>query len=241
MLRALIVDDERLARRELARLLAADGGVKVIGEAADVSGAAAALAREPPDVVFLDIRLGRESGFTVLPSLSPGTALVFVTAFDEYAVRAFELNALDYLLKPVDPARLAKTLARLRGARVRHPAARSGARTLSSRDWLFLSEGGRDTFLRVAEVAAITAEGDYSRVLAVDGSSRLVHRSLADWLARLPEPSFARIHRSTLVNLNHVVDVRRRPGLGGHVTVRGVTRPLDMSRRAAALLRRRLR
>ena len=222
MLRALIVDDERLARRELARLLAADGGVTVIGEAADVAQAAVALPRDRPDVLFLDIRLGRESGFTVLPSLAPETALVFVTAFDEYAVRAFELNALDYLLKPVDPARLARTLARLRAAGARPAAARSGADTLTTRDWLFLSEGRRDTFLRVADVAAITAEGDYTRVVAVDGSSRLVHRS-------------------ALVNLNPVVEVQRRPGLNGHVTVRGVSQPLPMSRRSATLLRRRLR
>jgi two-component system LytT family response regulator len=215
--------------------------VTVIGEAADVAQAAVALSRDRPDVVFLDIRLGRESGFTVLPAMAPATALVFVTAFDEYAVRAFEVNALDYLLKPVDPERLAATLGRLRGLGTPPAAARPPAGTLSARDWLFLRDGARDTFLRVADVAAVTAEGDYTRVLAVNGSHRLVHRSLADWQARLPETSFARVHRSALVNLHHVLEVRRADGLSGQLIVRGVPQPLAMSRRAAALLRRRLR
>ena len=236
-LRALIVDDEPLARRELARLLAAEGMVTVVGEAADVAGASRALSRDPPDVLFLDIRLGRESGFTVLPSLPPATALVFVTAFDEYAVRAFELNALDYLLKPVDPERLAVTLQRVRAGAVRRASARPATRSLTTRDWLFLREGGRDSFARVADVAAIVAEGDYTRLLVVGGPSRLVHRSLADWQSRLSDTGFVRIHRSALVNLHHVLEVRS----GRELLVRGVAQPLAMSRRAAALLRQRLR
>ena len=242
-LRALIVDDEPLARRELARLLADCEGVRVAGEAEDLASALLAAA-DTPDVVFLDVRLGREDGFALVPALPSGTAVVFVTAFDEYAVRAFEVHALDYLLKPVEPSRLAATVDRLCIERTaRHPSAAPPPppARLSLADWLLLERGSRTAFARVGSVAAITAEGDYSRVHTVGGESVLVHRSLADWAERLPPGSFVRVHRSAVVNLQHVLEVRRATASTSHVAVRGVERPVEMSRRAAAALRRRLR
>jgi two-component system LytT family response regulator len=256
VLRALLVDDEPLARRELARLLAATGAVSVAAEAADVDAAASALGVGPFDVVFLDVRLGRDSGFALVPALPPGVALVFVTAYDEHAVRAFDVHALDYLLKPVDPERLAVTIERLRERR-RQPGAGAAAsatadagdrseaarlpRVLAPQDWLFLEQGGRSGFVRVAAIAAITAVDDYSRVHGSDGTTWLVHRTLADWEARLLPAGFARIHRSALVNLRQVLGVRRGPGGAAEVNVRGVGQPLAMSRRAAARLRSELR
>ena len=249
-LRALIVDDEPLARRELARLLAACDDVEVTAEAGDLDSALAAAGDTAPAVVFLDVRLGRESGFALLPSLPPGTAVVFVTAFDDYAVRAFEVHALDYLLKPVEPRRLAETVRRLRAAREAPPGSgpppnvpspEAATRALGLADWLFLERGRRGGFARVANVAAITAEGDYSRVHTIDGTSALVHRALADWVSCLPAASFARVHRSALVNLHHVLEVRGGMGATRLVTLRGLQRPVRMSRRAAAALRERLR
>lgn len=245
---ALIVDDESLARSELRRLLAADGAVSLVAEAEDIAGAVAAIEREPPDVVFLDIRLGRESGFAIVPEIPKRCALVFVTAYDEYAVRAFEVHALDYLLKPVDPDRLSATLRRIRqvergSSALPTPAPQESAETSDRsrawdlRDWLLVSDGRRDAFVRVAGISAVVAEGDYSRVVAVDGSHHLVHRSLREWIERLPPASFARIHRSAIVNLHHVLEVKR-VGRASNVLVRGYVDALPMSRRAELRLRR---
>ena len=113
MPRALLIDDEALARTELRRLLAAHPDVAIVGEADDVSSARARLAPADYDLVFLDIQLAGGSGFDLIPHVAPAAAIVFVTAHDAFALRAFEVNALDYLLKPVPPTRLAESLARL--------------------------------------------------------------------------------------------------------------------------------
>jgi two-component system, LytTR family, response regulator len=239
-LRALVVDDEPLARRELERLLSSYPDVAVVQHADSGGAALAAMTEQPPDVVFLDIRLGGESGFEIVPSVPHTTAIVFVTAYDEYAVRAFEVHALDYLLKPVDPDRLRVTIQRLAAAgadRDRH-ALPSGMLTV--RDWLFLRTGRGDEFVRVAGVACVTAEGDYTRVITSDGRQCLLHRTLTDWERQLPADSFVRVHRSALVNLQHVVAVDRAANLTGRVRVRGCPTPIEMSRRAVLRLRRQL-
>src|SRR5262245_41158698 len=114
-LRAVIIDDERLARNEMRSLLAEHPQVEVVAEAADVASGVAMLNAHHPDVLFLDIKLGRESGFDLLERLGSTPKVVFITAYDQYALRAFEINALDYLLKPVNPVRLKKTIRRLTG------------------------------------------------------------------------------------------------------------------------------
>ena len=241
-LRALIVDDEPPARRELRRLLAAHGDVTVIGEADDLAGAVNAAADCPPDLLFLDLRLGADTGFELLPAVPRTTAIVIVTAYDEYAVKAFETNALDYLLKPVEPERLAMALARVR-ARLGAPSdAASDVRVLlpdrvSTSDWLLLRDGGREEFVRAAAIACITAEGDYTRVGTIDGSTRLVHRALLEWEARLPRDTFERVHRSAIVSLRHVIRVERDANHSWRLVLRGQP-PVAVSRRASTRLRR---
>lgn len=244
-LKALIVDDEPPARRDLIRLLGREGGVDIVGEAGDLASAESALSKHPPDVVFLDLRLGDGAGFELLPRLPLRTAVVIVTAYEEYAIKAFETNTLDYVLKPVEPARLALALDRVRA---RRSAVASGVgdqlegRTLlpdrvAVNDWLLLRDGGRDALVRTSSIACITAEGDYTRVGTADGKTRLVHRSLREWEARLPAPAFERVHRSAIVNLRHVVAVDRRLTTSSRVEVCGHP-ALPISRRAAARLRR---
>ncbi|MFW6084756.1 MAG: LytR/AlgR family response regulator transcription factor [Gemmatimonadota bacterium] len=164
--RAVVVDDEPGARADLCALLSDQRGVEVVGEAADVVEARRLIARERPDLVFLDIHLDRESGFELLEGEAQECHVVFVTAHAEHAVRAFEANALDYLLKPVIPSRLRTTLDRLRGGREGH---REPARSLAYEDWLFLSVGRRRRFLRVNAISHILADGDYSVVHTRDG------------------------------------------------------------------------
>lgn len=198
--RALLVDDERLARKRLTTLLAAHPEMQVVGEARDLVSARALVRELQPDLVFLDIQLSPGDGFDLLPDLPAETEVIFVTAHDTFAVRAFEANALDYLLKPVLPARLAASLQRLR-----RPAERAepGPR-LESDGRLVLRDGRTWHRVEIAAVAAIVGEGSYTRILTADGGSILTLQTLTHWSTVLPEQGFARLSRSASVNLARI-------------------------------------
>jgi two-component system LytT family response regulator len=232
-LRALIVDDERLARVELSRLLAARPEVEVVGEAADAAEAARRIAELRPDVVFLDVQMPGRSGFDLLDDVDGGFEVVFVTAYDAHALRAFEVNALDYLLKPVNPARLAETIARL----VSRPAERPTDRRLEGDDYLFLSGDRRPRFVKVSTIACIRGADDYTEIVLAGGDTSLVHRPLKDWEARLPEKRFVRVHRTAIVNLDFVERVERAGDEHFQIVLRGIAGPVPMSRRHAARLK----
>jgi two-component system LytT family response regulator len=239
MYTAIVVDDERLARRELKALLEEGHGdqLRVVGEAATVQEAASLARLHDPDVVFLDVHLAGESGFDLLPLLDRTVTVVFVTAFDRYAIRAFEVNALDYLLKPVAPQRLATTLARLS-----RPASAESepAEALTYEDRLFLRLDDRMVFLRVRDIVAVLAAGDNSVLHLADGKQARARKSLREWVGRLPERDFVRIHRSTMVNLEFVERLEEWSHFSYRVYLRGLAKPLQMSRRWAARTRSRL-
>ena len=235
-LEALIVDDERLARRELRTLLAAHPEVSVVGEADSVAAALALLESERPDLVFLDIQLAGETGFDLLERVGAADfKTVFVTAFDAYAIRAFEVNALDYLLKPVNPARLKKAIDRLLLNEPAPPP--TPLRPLDLDDRIYLELGGRSVFLKVGRVTHVTAAGDYSEVFTAEGQKFLVEKPLREWEARLPEKFFARIHRNCIVNLEYVERVESWFNRSHQLFLRGYAEPLTVSRRHAARLK----
>lgn len=236
-LRAVIVDDERLARRELRSLLEEHKGVSVVGEAGGADEAAAVIREVSPDVVFLDIQMPGATGFDLLDRFDVEADIIFVTAYDEYAVRAFEVNALDYLLKPVAPERLARALERLAGEGRREPEA--PLRRLEYDDRLFLDLGGHSRFLKVGTIVSISGAGDYSEVLTEDGKKSLVQKPLKEWEARLPEKYFLRIHRSAIVNLEHVERVENWFNRSYRIHLRQLEEPLTVSRRYAASLKAR--
>jgi two-component system LytT family response regulator len=241
---AVIVDDERLARRELRTLLEEGHAatVHVVGDAASVADAARLVAATDADLVFLDITLGAESGFDLLPHLGEDVDVVFVTAHDAYAIRAFEVNALDYLLKPVEPERLARAVARS-VARTAPPPSAGGdaARPLTPDDRLFLRLDGRRAFVRVGDVVALRAAGDESLLhLAGRAAPARTPRSLREWEARLPERSFVRVHRSTIINLAHVLRVEEWSHASYLVYLRGLPEPVAMSRRYGMRVRDQL-
>jgi len=215
-LRALLVDDERLARKYLRQLLAEHADVTVIGEAGSVADAAALAAELRPDVIFLDVQMPPASGFDLLPLLSPAPAVVFVTAHDQFALRAFAASAADYLLKPVVPERLALALHHARHGRV-PPAAVSSAPAaaptpLGLEDTLILRDTGRLRRVRLGDIAAIVAEGSYTHVHLAAERSLFIPRSMNTWAPQLPTPPFLRADRSLFVNLSRVtrLDVRSR-------------------------------
>jgi two-component system LytT family response regulator len=234
---AVIVDDERLARRELRTLLeeAHAEQVHVVGEAGTVDDAARLVNAIDADVVFLDIQLAGETGMDLLPMLDPDVDVIFVTAYDAYTLRAFEVNAVDYLLKPVAPERLAVTVSRL-GA-VQPPPTRE---TVTYDDRLFLRLGQERAFVRVRDIVAIEAEGDGSTLrLAPQLTRKPSAKSLREWEQRLPDRQFVRIHRSAIVNLEYVERLEPWSHASQHVYLRGLTEPLTMSRRFGARLRER--
>ena len=235
---AIIVDDERLARAEMKRLLADHGEVSVAGEAEDIAGAIHLIREKRPDVVFLDIQLSNENGFSLLEQVDRTFKVVFVTAFDAFAVRAFAINALDYLLKPVNPERLAAAIARLGEER-----AEKKARTtpLKEDDRILLEVGRRAAFVKVRDISCITAAGDYAEVVTSAGQTYLHETSLKEWESRLPVESFLRIHRQTLVNLDEVERIEIGPARDLQVVLKRGDRPFAVSRRHAAELRRRFR
>ena len=239
-LRAVIVDDERLAREQLRRMLARCSGVLVVGEAEDPRGAVERVRHLEPDVVFLDINLAGESAFEILEHIDASVRIVFVTAYDEYAIRAFEVNACDYLLKPVRKQRLETALRRLRDRSDRDPSDRDPSdrdrprpapevTPLAPDDYVLLTTGHHSSFLKVKNIARIESEAPYSRVYARDGKKSLVLKSLKQWQQRLPGTAFVRIHRSTIVNVDCVDRIEGSANHRFQVFLRHFDRPLIKS------------
>jgi two-component system LytT family response regulator len=241
-IKALIVDDERLARLELRQALAEfPNRIAVIGEAANKREAVEFITSQPAgervEAIFLDINMPHGSGFDVLGELPVDAlgeqippSIVFVTAYDEYAVRAFEVNALDYLLKPIDPDRLERTVARLWGVhRKKQPAyelanastearpaqpevqgfddinaeiteSAEAAPLLTAEDYVFVTIGKQRRFVPVPEIVCITANDNYTELWLADSKRALMLRTMNEWESMLPAAMFVRIHRSTIIN-----------------------------------------
>ena len=249
-LRAVLVDDERLARAEFRRLLAAHPEIEIVGEAADAPEARALLTEleasgARPDVLFLDVQMPGETGFDLLASLeSVPRSVVFVTAYDEHALRAFEVSAQDYLVKPVAPARLAAALARLPPEADDEPAESdaeppeaSGDRPLGADDRVFVKDGDHLHFIRLGDVRLFESEGNYVR-LYVGDEAPLVLRSLNQLEERLDPALFFRANRKHLLNLAHVNGLEDWFGGALRATLGG-GEAVELSRRQAQRFRER--
>jgi two-component system LytT family response regulator len=232
---AIIVDDERLARKDLAGMLEEFPDVEVIGEADSATSAISLIEARDPDIIFLDIQMPETTGFELLEKIDTQARIIFVTAYDEYAVRAFEVNALDYLLKPVHPDRLRAAL-----ERVETSEKELVRKTLTTDDRLFILFGTRYRFLKVMDIRYIASSGDYSEVHLADGSRGLTSKTMTEWEERLPGNLFLRIHRSVIINLDAVVKVEDWFNSTFRVYISGVTEPFTMSRRMARDIRSRL-
>ncbi|TGX52876.1 response regulator [Sphingomonas gei] len=223
MIRTLIVDDEPLARRAVRAPLEANGDFEIVAEAGHGAAAVEAIRALRPDLVFLDVQMPEMSGFEVVEAVGEDAMplIVFVTAFDAYAVRAFEAQALDYLLKPFDDLRFGRVLERVRRQLEMHgergDRLRSMLSELGHAPKLVARSHGSLRLVRLDEIDWIAAAGDYAEVHS-NGRTLLLNDSMASLEATLPNEAFARIHRSAIVRLERVTEIR--PGAHGDGVVR---------------------
>ena len=234
-MRALIVDDEAPARAKLRRMLARYDDVEVIGEASDGADALELVARLAPDVVFLDMQMPEIGGLDVAASMPDGgPAIVFVTAFDRYALQAFDTHAVDYLLKPVEPERLERAMHRLRAAAAGTPTPRPPIAEPPAQ--LLISERGRVQLVRCVDIESLRAADNYVDV-QLAGRTLLLRRTLEALLKDLG-PAFMRTHRGAAVALAHVREVQPRgKGDATVVMASGAEVPCSRQHRAALLKR----
>ena len=230
-MRAMIIDDEPLARRELRRLLLEHPGVEIVGEAGQIAEAAEKIGSLAPELLFLDIQMPGGTGFDLLTRLERLPQVIFTTAHNEHAVRAFEVNALDYLLKPVEPERLAAAL-----SRVRHEGPARPTQAGEPLEQLFVRDGPRCWFVPLREVRLLSAEGNYVR-LHWGQLAPLLGRPLSALEQRLDPKCFFRANRGQIINLDFIESVEL--GLNGrlHVQLRGGGPEVEISRRQARLFR----
>ncbi len=196
LLRCLIIDDERLARVEMAALLEEVGGCHVLGQAANARQARSQIQQHQPDVIFLDINMPGENGFALLESLDDCPLVVFVTAYDQYAIRAFEVHALDYLMKPVTTERLKSTLQVVRKRLNK-----------DRRQQLFIADRDGGKFIFLDDIFLVRAYDHYVR-LYHDAGSNMLHQPLGKFISRLPEQEFFRANRSTVIRITSIGDIK---------------------------------
>jgi len=239
-MKVLLVDDERLARNELRRLLAAHADLEIVGEAVDVEDALAKIPVLKPALIFLDVQMPGADGFSLLERLEPPLPqVIFTTAYDEFAVKAFEFSALDYLLKPVDPNRLVAALEKLRprgSAETFEPG--SGTHRLTLEDKVFVREGERCWFVPVKNLRLLESEGNYTRLYFDDQKPQLF-RSLTAMEERLDPKGFFRANRKQVINLAWVDGIEPWFSGGLLVKLKGGMK-VELSRRQAQDFRERM-
>jgi two-component system LytT family response regulator len=237
MLTALLVDDEPSASLRLAELLAAYPEITILGTAESVEEAQKVFARNPPDIVFLDVEMPGGSGLRLLESLSAAVQVCFVTAYPDYAVEAFDFGAVDYLLKPVDRIRLDKTISRLLKAAGTEPVPAALADNPDAESGL-VSQSGGQSIVGIADILWIEAMGNYTNVFQAGGRIPILfRRTLAQWEAILPAKKFVRLGRSQLVQVSRISLVRWKSREETALFFQGCEEKLAIGRHAAARLR----
>lgn len=238
-MKALLIDDERLARNELRRLLTAHPEIEIVGEAVNAEEALERIAELKPDLLFLDIQMPGDDGFTLLEKIDPPLPqIIFTTAYDEFAVKAFEFNALDYLLKPVDPNRLATAMEKMRSHKARSVEGPANRERLGLDDKVFVREGDHCWFVPVKNIRLLESEGNYTR-LHFDDQKPQLFRSLTAMEERLDARHFFRANRKQVINLAWVEGIEPWFSGGLLVKLKGGIK-VELSRRQAQDFRDRM-
>jgi two-component system LytT family response regulator len=235
--KAIIIDDENLAREDLKSILKEFVEIDVIGEADNPGEAKRLVDLMNPDIIFLDIQMPGKSGFELLQELHTDAKIIFVTAYDEFAIRAFEVNAQDYLLKPVNRDRLSLAIEHLQNDKEMKT---EDFRKLEPDDNIFLMVNNSYHFIKVNTFIKIMSAGNYSEIFTESKLKGLVLKSMREWEMRLPENNFVRIHRNAIINLEYLDHIEEWFNYSYQVYLKGLEKPLIMSRRYAAKLKERM-
>ncbi len=230
-MKAVIVDDERLARKELRRLLDEHPEIEIIGECSNGMEAIEFINANKPDLVFMDIEMPELNGFEVLEKIDKTPAIVFVTAYNDYALKAFEVNALDYLVKPVDPERLRETIAKLHEENEEVDTDGLDRTVLRKEDQIFIKDGEKCWFIKLESIKLFESEGNYVRIY-FDKFKPLVLKSLNSLENKLDSKLFFRANRKYIINLQEVKHIENWFNGGLQVTMQD-DRKIEISRRQA--------
>jgi len=230
-MKALIIDDERLARKELIKLLEEHPSIEVAGEAQNADEAEQMINELNPDVLFLDIQMPGRTGFQLLESLDTVPLVVFTTAYDEFAMKAFEINALDYLLKPITAERLSEAVHKIQ-EKERVRSGRPRDQKLGLEDQVFVKDGERCWFVSLANIRLFESDGNYIKVY-FDTNRPMIHKSLNALDEKLDERAFFRASRKHIINLSWVEGIEPWFNGGLMVKLRGGDK-VEVSRRQAA-------
>lgn len=226
--RALIIDDERLARANLSDMLAEYPDVQIIGESESVADSVNLITRLNPDLLFLDIQLSDGTGFDLLNMISFTGKIIFITAYDEFAIRAFEVNAIHYLMKPVSHKQLREAISRIdQQDRKKEPVQ---AISYKYSDRLLLSCGNFLNFMKISSITTITAAGDYTLIRTNDTKEFIDSKTLSEWENRLPDNHFLRINRSTIINFDAIEKTEQKSVNLVLLSVKGISQPFRISR-----------
>jgi len=236
-LSAIVIDDERLARLTLKKDLEKFPEIIIAGEASNITTAKSLIEQINPDLLFLDIQLSDGSGFDLLNQIDYAGRIIFVTAYDEYAIRAFEINAVDYLLKPISSKRLKKAIDKLYNADDQN--IHKTTAKLNYNDHLMVMHNKSVNFIKINTITYIKASREYSYINTSDEKEYLTSISIGEWESRMPDQNFCRIHRSTIINFDYIININHHFTGSAEVIMQGIPEPLNISRNYFKKLKRR--
>ena len=236
MLRVAVIDDERLARQGIRHLLAAHPRLQVVGEADSKESALALIQQEKPDGIFLDVHMPGGTGFDLLRSLDAPPKAVMVTAHAEHAIQAFDIEAVDYLLKPVTPARFAQAVQRLQAACAQAPTPNPEP-AFSPEDHICLRTPHRTITVPVRDLLVLQAEGDFTRIYLKNATPLMICVPLGQYEKLLPSPPFARLDRSLIINLQAPLQLRRKSRDEAFLIIDKTNQEIPLGRTAQQRLR----
>lgn len=217
-IKTLLIDDEALARNELRFMLHEFSQIQIVGEAANADEAMDKVESLKPDLIFLDISMPEKNGFEFLEELTQAPEVIFVTAYDQYAIKAFEANALDYILKPVKPERLQQAIEKAT-KQIEERRVRSSHSSLTGNSQVFIKDGDKCYFVRISDIFLLESAGNYVKVY-FDNKKPLLHKSLNLLEEKLPQDMFFRVNRQQMINLNYIQNIESYFKGGLHVTLK---------------------
>ena len=224
----VIIDDERLVRLALRKDLEKFPEIVILGEASSIKTAKPLIKQINPDILFLDIQLSDGNGFDLLNQIEYSGKVIFITAYDEYAIRAFEVNALDYLLKPLSIIRLKETIDRLNTNNQND--SNLSAPVLKYNDRIMVIHKKSVNFIMLNIISCITASKEYSYIRTIDGNEYFTSKSIGEWESRLPNENFCRIHRSSIINFDFIKKIEHYSTGNAKVILQGLNEPITISR-----------